>query len=73
MRRREREEMQSLLLAQGFYKGEVDGLFGEQTKAALLAWQRQKGVIADGYASDRLLRLLRGEAAMAERATVEVP
>ena len=73
LRRREREEMQGLLLAQGYYKGDVDGLFGEQTKAALVAWQRQMGVIADGYASDRMLRLLRGESAMAERGPVGAP
>ena len=67
LRRREREELQGLLQAKGFYKGEVDGLFGDQTKAALTAWQRQMGVAADGFASDRMLRLLRGEAAMAVR------
>ena len=73
LRRREREEMQGLLLAQGYYKGDVDGLLGEQTKAALMAWQRQMGVVVDGYASDRMLRLLRGEAAMAESGPVEAP
>jgi membrane-bound lytic murein transglycosylase B len=73
LRRREREELQGLLQAKGFYKGEVDGLFGDQTKAALTAWQRQMGVAADGFASDRMLRLLRGEAAMAVRGAIDGP
>jgi membrane-bound lytic murein transglycosylase B len=73
LRRREREELQGLLQAKGFYKGEVDGLFGDQTKAALTAWQRQMGVAADGFASDRMLRLLRGEAAMAVRGSIDGP
>ena len=59
LRRREREELQSLLSAQGFYRGEIDGLFGDQTKAALLAWQRHMGVIPDAYASERVLSHLK--------------
>jgi membrane-bound lytic murein transglycosylase B len=59
LKRREREELQSLLSAQGFYKGEIDGLFGDQTKAALLAWQRHMGVIPDAYASESVLARLK--------------
>lgn len=66
LRRREREELQSLLIAQGLYKGEIDGVFGDQTKAALLAWQRQMGVVPDAYASERVLSLLKSVSARAE-------
>jgi membrane-bound lytic murein transglycosylase B len=59
LKRREREELQALLTAQGLYKGEIDGLFGDQTKAALLAWQRSAGLIPDAYASERMLALLK--------------
>jgi membrane-bound lytic murein transglycosylase B len=61
LRRREREDLQGFLLAKGYYKGEIDGLIGDQTKAALIAWQRTAGVVPDGYASDRMLELLRGK------------
>ena len=60
LNRREREELQRLLADLGFYKGESDGLLGDQTKAALLAWQRHKGVPADAYASVGVLDRLRG-------------
>ena len=59
LRRREREELQTLLMTYGHYRGEIDGLFGYETKAALLAWQRQMGMTPDAFASDRMLSLLK--------------
>ena len=61
LRRREREELQTLLAASGFYHGEVDGVFGDQTKLALKAWQRHVGVVPDAYPSQRALGLLKSE------------
>lgn len=60
LNRLEREDLQRLLADLGLYKGEADGLLGDQTKAALLAWQRQKGLPADAYPSVGVLTHLRG-------------
>jgi membrane-bound lytic murein transglycosylase B len=58
--RGEREELQHLLTARGFDIGGVDGIIGEQTRGAIRAFQRNRGLPADGHPSAELLRLLRG-------------
>ena len=40
--------IQFLLRARGFYKAQADGIFGAQTAAAVKAFQRSKGLKADG-------------------------
>lgn len=42
--------LQALLNALGFSAGKIDGIFGGQTELALVAYQRFKGLSADGIA-----------------------
>lgn len=41
-------ELQTLLRNEGFNPGPIDGIFGSQTHAAVLAFQRSKGLVPDG-------------------------
>ncbi len=61
--RRERRELQTLLLARGQAIGEVDGLIGTNTRRAIQAEQQRLGLQpADGRAGRRILQALRAEA-----------
>ncbi|NLZ53092.1 MAG: spore cortex-lytic enzyme [Thermoanaerobacteraceae bacterium] len=51
-------ELQRLLNAQGFWSGNVDGIFGNVTMDALLRFQKTKGIRADGIAGPETLRAL---------------
>ena len=42
------KKAQEQLKAYGFYKGISDGIFGANTKAAVIAFQKVKGLTADG-------------------------
>ncbi len=55
----ERQEMQRLLTAAGFDTQGVDGKIGPKTLDAVRAFQKSKGLAADGYASLTLLKALR--------------
>lgn len=58
--RRERRELQELLLARGHDIGEVDGLIGTNTRRAIVEEQRRLGIMpADGRAGRRILTSLR--------------
>ncbi len=54
------EQLQRGLLRHGFDPGRVDGQFGPNTRAALVQFQRQHGLSADGVASDATRRALAG-------------
>src|SRR5699024_2728937 len=56
--RAERRELQRLLLARGHDIGEVDGLVGSATRAAIRVEQQRLGMDPSGRASQRLLRAL---------------
>ncbi len=56
--RDEREELQRRLTAAGFDTQGVDGRIGPLTVSAVRAFQRDSGMVPDGYASLRLLRAL---------------
>ena len=55
----ERREVQSRLTSLGFSTGGVDGVFGQNTRQALAAWQRDTGMRASGYLTADQLRALR--------------
>ena len=50
--------LQQKLLDQGFYTGEIDGMYGAGTKDAVMNFQRENGLKQDGEASPAMLRLL---------------
>lgn len=58
--RAERRELQTLLAARGHEIGEIDGLIGPATRAAIQREQRRLGLKADGRAGQTLLQALRG-------------
>lgn len=57
--RAEREELQRLLTAKGYDTQGVDGILGANTRDALRAWQRAKGLPADGHPTPEILARLR--------------
>ncbi|HEV2558135.1 MAG TPA: lytic murein transglycosylase [Microvirga sp.] len=57
--RDQRVEIQRRLAALGHYEGETDGKLGSKTRAAVRAFQLQRGLVADGYANAAMLRELR--------------
>ncbi len=57
--RAERRELQTLLLARGHAIGEVDGMIGAATRAAIKAEQQRLGMPVDGRAGQQLLARLR--------------
>jgi membrane-bound lytic murein transglycosylase B len=57
--REEREELQRRLTRAGFDTQGVDGRIGPLTIAAVRAFQREAGMVPDGYASLRVLSALR--------------
>lgn len=59
MARREVEEMQRLLAGLGHDVGEVDGVVGARTRAAVRSFQRSVGLPADGYPTHAVLDRLR--------------
>jgi membrane-bound lytic murein transglycosylase B len=59
--RGEREEMQRLLTARGHDTGGVDGIMGDQTRAAIRATQRTLKLAEDGHPSFELLQRLRAD------------
>ncbi|MDP3854251.1 lytic murein transglycosylase [Phenylobacterium sp.] len=52
---------QTALARLGFSPGEPDGVVGINTRGALRAWQKARGIIADGYLSMEMVRRLNVE------------
>jgi membrane-bound lytic murein transglycosylase B len=52
-------ELQLWLTERGFYSGPADGRLGSRSVEAIKAFQASAGISADGFASARLLRILR--------------
>ena len=50
--------LQELLSDRGFYKGAIDGIMGEQTRAAIVAAQRNYGLTTDGIAGAKTIAAL---------------
>lgn len=51
-------KVQKKLKELGYYKGSVDGIFGTQTKNAVIAFQKNCGITADGIAGPKTLQFL---------------
>jgi peptidoglycan hydrolase-like protein with peptidoglycan-binding domain len=59
----DRTGAQQALAALGFNPGAVDGVIGIATRAAVRAWQKARGLPADGYLTADLSHRLQAEAA----------
>ena len=59
LKRSERKEVQSILTKFGYNTGGIDGRLGSKSRAAIRAWQKRNGLVADGFASANLLEALR--------------
>ena len=59
----DRMTAQRALASLGFEVGAPDGLVGMGTRRALRAWQTSRGLVADGYLSDDMVRRLKTESA----------
>ncbi len=51
-------QIQQKLLNWGYYQGEVDGIYGSRTEAAVRYFQRKNGLSVDGQVGDRTLAAL---------------
>jgi peptidoglycan hydrolase-like protein with peptidoglycan-binding domain len=56
---------QRALASLGFDPGPADGLVGLKTRDALRAWQKARGLTADGYLSPAMVQKLKSEAGAA--------
>ena len=54
------KQLQEQLQARGFSPGNIDGTFGGGTEAALIAFQKSEGLLADGVAGPKTLIKLEG-------------
>jgi len=60
----DRQATQSALTKLGFDPGPADGVIGSNTRIALRAWQKSRGLPADGYLSVDVVKKLRAEAGL---------
>jgi len=58
----DRMTAQRALNALGFNAGTPDGVVGMNTRTALRAWQKARGLVADGYLSPEMVQKLKAEA-----------
>ena len=56
--------LQARLKELGYYKGSVDGSYGESTRAAVTAFQRNNGLTADGRAGSATLNAIYSQTAL---------
>jgi membrane-bound lytic murein transglycosylase B len=54
------------LSALGFSTGGADGVLGRQSRAAIRAYQKARGIPADGFATANLLTRILNERALAK-------
>ena len=58
-------QLQTRLAELGYLTGQIDGVFGNGTEAALIAFQSQNGLTADGIAGEATFSILYSDAAKA--------
>ncbi|WP_366945258.1 peptidoglycan-binding domain-containing protein [uncultured Metabacillus sp.] len=46
------EFLQAFLYTAGYYNGSIDGIFGSGTRSAVIAFQNNRGLSADGIVGD---------------------
>ena len=63
------QRMQQRLKELGFYTGAIDGDYGRGTRAAVITFQQQHGLDADGIAGQKTLQMLYSDAAHAMEVT----
>ena len=51
-------QIQTKLKQLGYYKGSIDGIFGSDTKNAVISFQKNCGIAADGVAGPKTLLYL---------------
>ncbi|MFK7942098.1 MAG: lytic murein transglycosylase [Paracoccaceae bacterium] len=61
--RTEKQELQGLLTRLGFDTQGVDGIIGPNSRVAVRAFQKARGLVPDGYVSETLLNAVRRAAA----------
>ncbi len=52
------KQIQTVLSEKGYYSGKADGIYGAKTRDAVIKYQRDKGLTADGVAGTRTLTSL---------------
>lgn len=57
-RSQEVKDIQRVLKAKGYYSGAVDGIYGTNTKNAVIKFQKANGLSADGIAGKQTLKAL---------------
>ena len=68
-------EIQTRLSAWGYYSGELDGVYGSRTEAAVRLFQQKNGLTVDGKAGPKTLAALgiqSGEATQSEQGDVQL-
>ena len=66
--RRESKEIQQALINAGYDIGAVDGIIGDNTRQAIMDYQRKVGVMPDGRAGEKFHRLITGRTASIQSA-----
>ena len=63
--RAERQELATLITAQGYKLGKANGHLSQTMRLAIIKFQKQEGLLADGYPSQYLLQRLRSASSIA--------
>lgn len=69
--KREVKALQRMLFDAGFNPGAIDGFFGNGTQAAVIAFQRSNGLLADGIVGPRTRAALEGTGAAPLASVIE--
>ncbi|MBQ7866958.1 MAG: peptidoglycan-binding protein [Clostridia bacterium] len=66
-------KLQKALNILGYYKGSIDGKYGSGTKTAVKAYQKAKGLTADGYAGELTIKSIFGSVSSKSLTTQDAP